>query len=94
MSKLPRDKQHHNLVQKGAELIAEEEKNAGGQLGRPSGARFRTYERLKSYVQEMKGTLFVSEELLKAIDEIYRYPLRHRENIAESKLVYQLRLIG
>ncbi|MHC5761286.1 C-terminal helicase domain-containing protein [Nostoc sp.] len=73
---IPRDKQHHELVQKGAELIAEEEKNAGGQLGRPSGARFRTYERLKSYVKEMNGTLFVSEELLKAIDEIYRYPLR------------------
>jgi hypothetical protein len=73
---IPRDKQHHELVQKGAELIAEEENNAGGQLGRPSGARFRSYERLKSYVQEMKGTLFVSEELLKAIDEIYRYPLR------------------
>ncbi|MEH2288052.1 helicase-related protein [Nostoc sp.] len=73
---IPRNKQHHELVNKGAELIAEDEKNAGGQLGRPSGARFRTYERLKSYVQEMKGTLFVSEELLKAIDEIYRYPLR------------------
>lgn len=73
---IPRDKQHHELVKKGAELIAEDEKNAGGQLGRPSGARFRTYERLKSYVQQMKGTLFVSEELLKAIDEIYRYPLR------------------
>ncbi|QKQ72287.1 helicase-related protein [Nostoc sp. TCL240-02] len=73
---IPRDKQHHELVKKGAELISEEEKNAGGQLGRPSGARFRTYERLKSYIQEMKGTLFVSEELLKAIDEIYRYPLR------------------
>ncbi|BDI15630.1 hypothetical protein ANSO36C_14320 [Nostoc cf. commune SO-36] len=73
---IPRDKQHHELVNKGAELIAEEEKNAGGQLGRPSGARFRSYERLKSYVHEMKGTLFVSEELLKAIDEIYRYPLR------------------
>ncbi|WP_375469207.1 helicase-related protein [uncultured Nostoc sp.] len=73
---IPRDKQHHELVKKGAELIAEDEKNAGGQLGRPSGARFRTYERLKNYVQDMKGTLFVSEELLKAIDEIYRYPLR------------------
>lgn len=24
----------------------------------------------------MKGTLFVTEELLKAIDDIYRYPLR------------------
>lgn len=73
---ISRDEQHHELVKQGAELIAEEEKNAGGQLGRPSGARFRTYERLKNYAQEMKGTLFVSEELLKAIDEIYRYPLR------------------
>ncbi|WP_315787692.1 helicase-related protein [Fischerella sp. JS2] len=73
---IPKDKQHHELVKKGAELIAEEEKNAGGQLGRPSGARFRTYERLKSYVREMKGTLFVTQELEKAIDDIYRYPLR------------------
>ncbi|MBR8835777.1 MAG: NgoFVII family restriction endonuclease [Stigonema ocellatum SAG 48.90 = DSM 106950] len=76
ISAIPKDEQHHELVKKGAELIAEEEKNAGGQLGRPSGARFRTYERLKSYVQEMKGTLFVTDELLKAIDDIYRYPLR------------------
>jgi superfamily II DNA or RNA helicase len=73
---IAKNKQHHTLVKKGAELLAEEEKNMGGQLGRPSGARFRTYERLKSYVQEMKGTLFVTEELLKAIDDIYRYPLR------------------
>jgi Helicase conserved C-terminal domain/PLD-like domain len=73
---IAKHQQHHNLVKKGAELLAEEEKNMGGQLGRPSGARFRSYERLKSYVQEMKGTLFVTEELLKAIDDIYRYPLR------------------
>ncbi len=71
-----RDEQYHDLVKKGTELIAEEEKNAGGELGRPSGARFRTYELLKSYAQQMKGTLFVTEELLKAIDDIYRYPLR------------------
>ena len=73
---IPKDKQHHELVTKGAELIAEEEQNAGGQLGRPSGARFRTYERLKSYAQAMRGTIFASDELAKAIDEIYRYPLR------------------
>ena len=42
----------------------------------PSGARFRTYERLKRYAEEVKGTLFESSELNKAIDEIYRYPLR------------------
>ncbi|MEG4408649.1 helicase-related protein [Microcoleus sp. MON2_D5] len=73
---IPKDKQHHQLVTKGAELIAEEEQNAGGQLGRPSGARFRTYERLKSYAQSMRGTIFAFDELAKAIDEIYRYPLR------------------
>jgi superfamily II DNA or RNA helicase len=73
---IERDPQHHDLVQKGVELIVEEEKNVGGQLGRPSGARFRTYERLKRYAQQVQGTLFESADLLKVIDEIYRYPLR------------------
>lgn len=73
---LPRAENHHELVQKGVELIIREEKNVGGGLGRPSGARFRIYNRLKSYADSVRGTLFESEALLKAIDEIYRYPLR------------------
>jgi hypothetical protein len=73
---LPRHEQHHTLVQRGVEHMVAEEKIVGGQLGRPSGARFRTYERLKRYADSVKGTLFESQELLKAIDEIYRYPLR------------------
>jgi hypothetical protein len=73
---LPRQENHHDLVKKAVDVIATEEKTLGGQLGRPSGARFRTYERLKRYAEEMKGTLFESQELLRAIDEIYRYPLR------------------
>jgi hypothetical protein len=73
---LPRREDHHALVQKAVELILTEERSVGGQLGRPSGARFRTYERLKRYAEQLKGTLFTSPELLKAIDEIYRYPLR------------------
>jgi superfamily II DNA helicase RecQ len=72
---LSRRADHHELVQKAVELIAEEEKSVGGQLGRPSGARFRAYERLKRHAEEIKGTLFESQDLLKAIDEIYRYPL-------------------
>jgi len=85
---LPRQEHHHELVRKGVERIIEEEKTIGGQLGRPSGARFRTYERLKRYAAEIKGTLFASEELLKAIDEIYRYPLR---STATDTLNRQLR---
>ena len=73
---LPRQEQHHLLVQKGVESIAAEERRVGGQLGRPSGARFRVYERLKQYVERSQGTLFVTQELLKAIEEIYNHPLR------------------
>jgi len=73
---LPRQEDHHQLVRKGVELMVQEEKSVGGQLGRPSSARFRTYERLKSYAQSVEGTLFESKELLRAIDDIYRHPLR------------------
>jgi superfamily II DNA or RNA helicase len=73
---LRRHDKHHQLVHRAVELIVEEEKSVGGQLGRPSGARFRTYERLKRHAEEIKGTLFDSPPLTKAIDDIYRYPLR------------------
>jgi hypothetical protein len=73
---LPRQDEHHAMVAKGVEHIAAEEKQVGGQLGRPSGARFRSYERLKRYADKVKGTLFDLPELGKAIEEIYRFPLR------------------
>jgi hypothetical protein len=63
------------MVAKGVKLIVETEKSVGGQLGRPSGARFRTYERLKAFADEIKGTLLASMELNKAIEDIYKYPL-------------------
>jgi hypothetical protein len=73
---LPRHENHHDLVRQGIERIANEEKSVGGQLGRPSGARFRTYERLKRHADEVKGTLFDTPLLRRAIEEIYTYPLR------------------
>jgi hypothetical protein len=73
---LPRQENHHELVEKAVELIAKEEKTVGGQLGRPSGARFRTYERLKRHVETVKGTLYDLTTLHRAIDDIYRFPLR------------------
>ena len=66
---------HHDLVQRGVEHLIKEEQSIGGQLGRPSGARFRTYERLKRHAAQVKDTLFDTPELHRAIDEIYRFPL-------------------
>ncbi len=74
-SALPRHEQHHEMVAKGVKLIIDTEKSVGGQLGRPSGARFRAYERLKAYADTLKGTLFADPELFRTIEDIYKYPL-------------------
>ncbi len=78
----PRHARHHELVQKGVAHLIEEEKSIGGQLGRPSGARFRTYERLKDFLRTIGTTrdLLYTDEYVRsierALDDIYRFPLR------------------
>jgi superfamily II DNA or RNA helicase len=79
---LPRTDYHHDVVQTGIRQIVENQRNSptGGQLGRPSGARFRTYERLKNFAARQRGTLFEADYeargLYKAVNDIYTYPLR------------------
>ncbi len=73
VSRLPN---HHDLVERAVKGLAEEEKTIGGGLGRPSGARFRTYERLKRYADQVKGTLFDSQILQRTMEDVYKYPLR------------------
>lgn len=85
----PRLPNHHDLVEKGVRHMVKEEKSAGGQLGRPSGARFRVYERLMAYQARVQGMLFATLDLAKAIDQIYRYPL---QQTAADALNRQLRL--
>ena len=72
----PHREDHHQLVAEGVKHVVREEKRVGGQLGRPSGARFRTYTRLKQHAEAIRGQLFDVDALHKAIDDIYRYPLR------------------
>ncbi|MGD0695603.1 MAG: helicase-related protein [Terriglobia bacterium] len=85
----PRLPNHHALVEKGVRYMVQEEKSAGGQLGRPSGARFRVYERLKTYLTHVQGMIFATQDLTKAIDQIYRYPL---QQAAADALNRQLRI--
>ena len=72
----PHHESHHELVAEGVRHVVREEKRVGGQLGRPSGARFRTYTRLKAYADSIRGQLFDVEALHRSINDIYRYPLR------------------
>ena len=73
---LSRHEDHHRLAAEGVKHVVREEKRVGGQLGRPSGARFRTYTRLKQYAEAITGQLFDVDALHKAIDDVYRYSLR------------------
>ena len=72
---LPRAENHHELVATGLRLALAQDKAVGGGLGRPSSARRRAYERLKSYAESQANTLFRDEELERAVDDIYRNPL-------------------
>lgn len=67
---------HHKLVKKGVEFIREDERTTGGALGRRTGVKYRAYMRLDAYCRENANTLFVTEGLKKAVDDIYRYPFR------------------
>lgn len=82
--------EQHDLVRMGVEhIIEEEQRNIGGQLGAASGARRRTYERLKAYIEKTKDSLFPPRpELLDAYEEIYKYPL---QETARDTLNRQLR---
>jgi len=88
-SAVPRSPWHHASVQAGVKLIGDEEKQIGGQLGRPSGARFRVYERLKHYAERIRGTLFATDSLNRVIQDIHRFPLRES---AKDILNRQLRI--
>jgi hypothetical protein len=94
---LERLENHYELVGAGMRLIAEEDRSTGGELGRPSGARFRVFNRLMAYADSVQGTLWDKPDMRKAIDDIHKYPLRQsaidilnrrlRENIRDEELV-------
>jgi superfamily II DNA or RNA helicase len=94
---LPRLSNHHPLVQKAIGGIQTEHITTGGQLGKPSSARRRAYERLKEYSAHVKDSLFDIKPLHQAIDEVYESPLTEaardllnrelRAGVSDEKLV-------
>ena len=79
---------HFDLVKYGVENIIKNEKLIGGQLGKKTGARYRTYQRLNNFALENKGKLFDTPDLHRTIDLIYKYPLTEK---AKEKLNRQLK---
>ena len=72
---------HHDVVGIGVTHLLQEERTTHGALGRPSGARFKTYDRLKQLLDEQgdQRNLFFTDQVVrdikKAMVDIYEYPL-------------------
>jgi len=84
-----RAENHHALTAKAVEMVKQDAPSlTGGQLGRPSGARSRVYERLRHYAEACKNTLFDTQNLHAIIEDIFKYPLK---NAAKDAINRQLR---
>ncbi|MBI3732703.1 MAG: NgoFVII family restriction endonuclease [Chloroflexi bacterium] len=73
-----RDPHHHEWVEQAVQWMVQEARTTSGQLGKPSGARSKVYQRLKAYYDGLKARapLLAGEDLSRSIDALYRYPLR------------------
>jgi hypothetical protein len=85
---IPRDERHHELVRVAVDRMVAEDRRIGGQIGPRSGVRAKVYDRLKAYRQLLGGSALDSDELDKAIQDIYDRPLKAS---ASDKLRRQLR---
>jgi len=72
---LPKVENHHELVKKGIASALEAEKNTSGSLGKRSGIKYQVYTRLERYCKEYEGSLFISDTLKRAVDDIFKNPL-------------------
>ena len=72
----PNTDNHHDLVAQGLSYIKDSDTKLGGQLGKTSGVRYRTYQRLNRYYELNKNSLFENRDLKTAIDELYHNPLK------------------
>jgi superfamily II DNA or RNA helicase len=86
---IPRVDHHHELVAQAIGHIKEADPKIGGQLGKANGARYQVYQRLNRHYALNKNSLFENQELKKAIDELYQYPL---QEYAKDVISRQLKL--
>lgn len=67
---------HHDLVRMSIDLMQKQEFRTSGILGSRFSTKYRLYTLLEGYCKQQEGSLFYSNDLKLAIDDIYNYPLR------------------
>jgi len=67
---------HHEVVATAVKQIKDEELKHITPLGRKTGVKYRVYTRLSDFVKINTNTLFVTDKLKRALDEMYHHPLQ------------------
>lgn len=78
---LPHAPNHHELTGKGVKLIIEENRtihNTAGTLGSRHGIRYRVYEAVRQHLEHVRGEIFDTAALRKALQLIYENPLTEK----------------
>jgi superfamily II DNA or RNA helicase len=67
---------HHEVVAKAVKQIKEEELKHITPLGRKTGVKYRVYTRLRDFADKNRNSLFVTDNLKKAVDDMLHHPLQ------------------
>lgn len=86
---LNRSENHHELVKKAVDYVNKEEINYSASLGRKNSIKYKVYMQLERYLSLNSQTLFVTEDMKKALDELFKYPLTE---YAQDTLKRQLKI--
>lgn len=73
---VPPAENHHELVAAAVHYVKEGHLDSGGQLGGTNSIRHSAYSKAKLYLEQQEGTLFYSETMKQAVEQIYNYPLK------------------
>jgi hypothetical protein len=84
---LKRSEFHHDIVKKAIEYIHDASTKLGGQLGKTTGARYRAYMKISTWLQKNKDTLFDTDEIKRTHEDLYNYPLmEHAKEVINREL--------
>lgn len=73
---VPHSLWHHEVVAKAVKQIKEEELRHVTPLGRKTGVKYRVYTRLSDFIKTNAQSLFVTDNLKRALDEMYHHPMQ------------------
>lgn len=76
---------HHEIVKSAIDEIVRSDKTPGYSLGKKSGVKYRVYSRLSQYLLLNENSLFVTDSMKKAVDDIYKFPLKEDAKYSISR---------